>query len=70
MQNRLKLFEKNVIRSIFGENFTISKFKFADSLCGLVVRVPGYRSRYLGSIQGATGFSENGTGSIQPREYD
>jgi hypothetical protein len=29
-----------------------------DSLCGLVVRVPGYRSRGLGSIPGATRFSE------------
>jgi hypothetical protein len=30
----------------------------SDRLCGLVVRVPGYRSRGLGSIPGATGFSE------------
>jgi hypothetical protein len=29
-----------------------------DCLCGLVVRVPGYRSRGPGSIPGATGFSE------------
>jgi hypothetical protein len=28
-------------------------------LCGLVVRVPGYRSRGLGSIPGATRFSES-----------
>jgi hypothetical protein len=28
------------------------------SLCGLVVRVPGYRSRGPGSIPGATRFSE------------
>jgi hypothetical protein len=27
-------------------------------VCGLVVRVPGYRSRGLGSISGATRFSE------------
>jgi hypothetical protein len=27
-------------------------------LCGLVARVPGYRSRGLGSIPGATKFSE------------
>jgi hypothetical protein len=27
-----------------------------DRLCGLVVRVPGYRSRGLGSIPGATRF--------------
>jgi hypothetical protein len=30
-----------------------------DRLCGLVDRVPGYRSRGLGSIPGATRFSEN-----------
>jgi hypothetical protein len=29
-----------------------------DRLCGLVVRVPGYRSRGQGSIPGATRFSE------------
>jgi hypothetical protein len=29
-----------------------------DRLCGLVVRVPGYRSRSPGSILGATRFSE------------
>jgi hypothetical protein len=31
---------------------------FCDRLCGLVVRVPGYRSRKTGSILGATTFSE------------
>jgi hypothetical protein len=30
----------------------------SDHLCGLVVRVPGYRSRAPGSIPGATRFSE------------
>jgi hypothetical protein len=29
-----------------------------DRLCGLVVRLPGYRSRGPGSIPGATKFSE------------
>jgi hypothetical protein len=29
-----------------------------DRLCGLVVRVPGYRSRGPGSIPGAARFSE------------
>jgi hypothetical protein len=29
-----------------------------DRLCGLVIRVPGYRSRGPGSIPGATRFSE------------
>jgi hypothetical protein len=40
--------------------------------CGLVVRVPGYRSRGPGSIPGATRFflrsSGSGTGSTQPRD--
>jgi hypothetical protein len=29
-----------------------------ERLCGLVVRVPGYRSKGLGSIPGASKFSE------------
>jgi hypothetical protein len=54
-----------------------------DHLCGLVVRVLGYRSGGPGSIPGTTRFSgekkkekkkENssgsGTGSTQPREYN
>jgi hypothetical protein len=32
--------------------------KYADRLCGLVVRDSGYRSRGLGSIPGATKFYE------------
>jgi hypothetical protein len=42
-----------------------------DRLCGLVVRVPGCRSRGPGSIPGATRFlsSGSGTGSTQHREY-
>jgi hypothetical protein len=32
--------------------------KKVDRLCGLVVRVPGYRSRVSGSIPGATRFPE------------
>jgi hypothetical protein len=43
-----------------------------DRLCGLVVKVPGDRSRDPGSIPGATrfflGISEPGTGSTQPRD--
>jgi hypothetical protein len=34
------------------------KWVFNDRLCGLVVRVPGYRSRGPGLIPGATRFSE------------
>jgi hypothetical protein len=48
-----------------------------DRLCGLVVRVLGYRSGGPGSIPGTTRFSGkkgkkssgSGTGSTQPREY-
>jgi hypothetical protein len=39
-----------------------------DCFCGLVVIVPGYRSKGLGSISGPTRFS--GTGSTQPRDYN
>jgi hypothetical protein len=41
-----------------------------DRLCGLVVRVLGYRSGSTGSIPGTTRkkSSESGTGSTQPRE--
>jgi hypothetical protein len=38
--------------------FKYVTYKKVDGLCGLVVRVPGYRSRDPGSILGATGFSE------------
>jgi hypothetical protein len=33
-------------------------YQVADRLCGLVVRVPGYRSRGPGSISDSTRFSE------------
>jgi hypothetical protein len=57
-------------------NIYESSFIF-DRLCGLVVRVPGYRSRGPGSIPGATRFSEkqwvwNGVHSaswVQLRSY-
>jgi hypothetical protein len=42
--------EPNVIIVIY--------YYYCDRLSGLVARVPGYRSRGLGSIPGATGFSE------------
>jgi hypothetical protein len=35
-----------------------SEYVVRDRLCGLVVRVPGYRSRGSGLIPGATRFSE------------
>jgi hypothetical protein len=43
-----------------------------DHLCGLVVRVLGYRSGVPGSIPGTTKRKKNcgaGTESTQPREY-
>jgi hypothetical protein len=46
---------------------------FADRLCGLVVRVPGYRSRDPGFdsrvLPDFLRNSVSGTGSTQPREY-
>jgi hypothetical protein len=36
----------------------INKCENNDRLCGLVVRVPGYRSKGFSSILGATRFSE------------
>jgi hypothetical protein len=45
---------------------------FEDRLCGLVVKVPGYRFRGPDSITGATRFflrsSGSETGSTQPRD--
>jgi hypothetical protein len=43
-----------------------------DRLCGLVVRVLGYRSGGPGSIPGTTRKKSSGfgTGSTQPREYN
>jgi hypothetical protein len=42
-----------------------------DRLCGLVVRVLGYRSGGPGSIPGTTRKkSRSGTGSTKPREYN
>jgi hypothetical protein len=38
--------------------FPKSKIEHCDRLCGLVVRVPGYRSRGPGSIPDTTSFSE------------
>jgi hypothetical protein len=45
---------------------------YLDRLCGLVVKVLGYRSGGPGSILGTTRkrSSGSGTGSTQPREYN
>jgi hypothetical protein len=40
-----------------------------DRLCGLVVRVPGYRSRCPGSIRSESE-KWSGTESTEPREYN
>jgi hypothetical protein len=51
----------------------LGKYKLKlDRLCGLVVRVFGYRSGGLGSIPGTTKkkSSDSGTRSTQPREYN
>jgi hypothetical protein len=44
----------------------------SDRLCGLVVRVLGYRSGGPGSIPGTTRKKSSGSGteSTQPREYN
>jgi hypothetical protein len=46
--------------------------KRRDRLCGVVIRVLGYRSGGPGSIPGTTRKkrSGSGTGSTQPREYN
>jgi hypothetical protein len=55
-----------------GKGLRISKADnlTADRLCGLVVRVLGYRSGGPGSIPGTTKKKSSGpgTGSTQPRE--
>jgi hypothetical protein len=52
----------------------IAKFSsmIYDRLCGLVVRVLGYRSGGPGSVSGTTRKKSNGsgTGSTQPPEYN
>jgi hypothetical protein len=49
-------------RSVEGETesvlFSVHIILFLDHLCGLVVRVSGYRSEVPGSILGAIRFSE------------
>jgi hypothetical protein len=49
-----------------------SSSRSSDHLCGLVVRVLGYRSGDPGSIPGITRkkSSVSGTGSTQPHEYN
>jgi hypothetical protein len=54
-------------------HFQIEKYEcWPDRLCGLVVRVLGYRSGGPSSIPGTTRKKSSGsrTGSTQPREYN
>jgi hypothetical protein len=47
----MKIWKKKIVVSC-------GAYLYLDHLCGLVIRVPGYRSRGLGSITGATRFYE------------
>jgi hypothetical protein len=68
-KSRLKVYENRVLRrmDIFGQ-----MRDEVDRLCGLVVRVLGYRSGGPGLIPGTTKKKStgSGTGSTQPREYN
>jgi hypothetical protein len=60
--------------SISGDDQHFSlRYRIQDLLCGLLVKVPGYTSRGLGSIPVLPHFlrsSVSGTGSTQPRQYN
>jgi hypothetical protein len=47
-----------VLITITAYNTNLFFFFLYERLCGLVARVPGYRSRGPGSVPGATRFSE------------
>jgi hypothetical protein len=75
------IFSEADIEVVFRVTMCVTKIKLKyalivpiDSLCGLVVRVLGYRSGDPGSIPGTTKKKENssgsGTGSTRPREYN
>jgi hypothetical protein len=61
-------------KKVFSFNSVIYTFLLLlpDRLCGLVVRVVGYRSGGPGSIPGTTRKKSSGSrmGSSQPREYN
>jgi hypothetical protein len=46
------------MKSGYRAETAIENYISCDRLCGLVVRIPGYRSTDPGSILGATKFSE------------
>jgi hypothetical protein len=66
--------EELLARKSSGFGLEILKYEFSssiDSLCGLVIRVPGYRSKGSGSIPGHYKENKNSgsaTGSTQLRE--
>jgi hypothetical protein len=75
------VWNKKELRGRWKESITVPIYKkgnktdccnYQDRLCGLVVRVLGYRSGGPGSILGTTRkkSSRSGTGSTQPREYN
>jgi hypothetical protein len=65
-------FSQNVWLCLFTKEEIYPCQKSLDRLCGLVVRVLGYRSGGPGSIPGTTRkkSSGSGTGSTRPREYN
>jgi hypothetical protein len=51
----------------------VTLFYTTVAFCGLVVRIPGYRSGAPGSVPGATRFlrsSGSGMGSTEPHKYN
>jgi hypothetical protein len=53
-----KIHVKFDFEELYEEFFFLTFLIFSSVVCGLVVRVPGYRSRDSGSIPGATRFYE------------
>jgi hypothetical protein len=67
-----KLFLRDWISKIRDLQLNLILINAGDRLCGLAVRVLGYRCGGPGSIPGTTRKKSNGsvTGSTQPREYN
>jgi hypothetical protein len=74
LQDTLNLGRSIAIRKVISTSIHIFFFVqwLFDRLCGLMVRVLGYRAGGPGSIPGTTRkkSSGSGTGSTQPREYN